>query len=146
VATNLTTTTYNWNSSLFRNCTSGSLTVIASDGVNDGFAKSDSLKLNNNTEITETRESSYDLEQNYPNPFSYHTTIGFTIPNPGHVILRIYDILGNEISVLLNKELPEGRHTAEWNAEGSSPGIYFYQLRCGDFTATKKLMMKENRY
>jgi photosystem II stability/assembly factor-like uncharacterized protein len=93
------------------------------------------------------------LEQNYPNPFNPSTKIKFTIPNveTRHasslqmVILKVYDVLGNEITTLVNEELSPGEYEVTFNVGTSldlslSSGIYFYTLRAGDFIQTKKMI------
>lgn len=85
----------------------------------------------------------YRLYQNYPNPFNPVTTITFYVPlgRQNAVDLRIYNILGKEISVLTNKKLSEGKHEIIFDASNLSSGIYFYQLRSGNFIDTKKMIL-----
>jgi hypothetical protein len=83
----------------------------------------------------------YWLGQNYPNPFNPSTAIAFSLPRAGHVTLKVYDILGKEIATLVNQHLTAGRHEATWEARGVESGVYFYQLRAGEFVATKKLIL-----
>jgi hypothetical protein len=80
------------------------------------------------------------LEQNYPNPFNPSTVISYQIPKASHVLLKIYDVLGREISTLINKEQVPGNYKVEIKGQISS-GIYFYRLTTGDFSQTKKMMM-----
>ena len=81
------------------------------------------------------------LYQNYPNPFNPFTTIQYSIPNTSNVTLKVYDILGNEIAILVNEEKPTGFYELTWNAENLPSGIYFYQLRAGDIVETKKMII-----
>ena len=85
------------------------------------------------------------LFQNYPNPFNPTTTIEYQIPlNVGtqnFVSLRVYDLLGREVETLVNEQKPAGRYTQQWNAERLSSGIYFYRLRTGVFSETKKMIL-----
>ncbi len=83
----------------------------------------------------------YKLNQNYPNPFNPTTTITFKIPASSFVSLKIYDTLGNEISTLISNKLNAGTYTINWNANGLSSGIYFYQMTTDNFTDTKKLVL-----
>lgn len=83
----------------------------------------------------------YQLFQNYPNPFNPTTTISFSLPTKSFVSLKIFDALGRELSTLVNEELSAGNQTRQWNAENVSSGIYFYQLKAGSFTETKKLLL-----
>jgi len=81
----------------------------------------------------------YLLSQNYPNPFNPSTTIAFSVPKETHVTLRIYDILGREITTLVNEKLQAGSYSKVWNATGYSSGVYFYRIEAGEFTETKKI-------
>jgi hypothetical protein len=83
----------------------------------------------------------YSLEQNYPNPFNPGTKIAFQIPESGNVSLKIYDVLGNEITSLLNEEKDPGKYEIDFNASHLSSGIYFYTLRTGTFINTKKMIL-----
>jgi photosystem II stability/assembly factor-like uncharacterized protein len=83
----------------------------------------------------------YSLLQNYPNPFNPVTKIKFSIPGPGLALLKIYDVLGKEISTLVNEELKPGTYEAGWNASNNPSGIYFYKLTSGDFTQTRKMIL-----
>jgi hypothetical protein len=101
-------------------------------------------------EITSTKErpvtiSSYQLYQNYPNPFNPATTINYQIPKTGFVTLKVYDILGKEIATLVNEQKTQGRYSVKFDASsaagGLASGVYFYQLRAGDFIQTKKMIL-----
>ena len=81
------------------------------------------------------------LEQNYPNPFNPTTTINYSVPEDGIVTLKIYDLLGNEVKYLVDEEQVAGYYQVEFNAEGLSSGIYFYNLTSGNFMDTKKLIL-----
>ena len=97
----------------------------------------------------------FKLFQNYPNPFNPSTKIKFTIPtsplNPSpyqgegqrerFITLIVYDVLGNEIAILVNEEKPTGSYEVEFNASSLPSGVYFYQLRSGDFTQSKKMIL-----
>jgi len=83
----------------------------------------------------------YNLSQNYPNPFNPKTLIEFSIPKSGNVKIAVFDILGREVSVLVNDFLTAGSYTVDFDASNFSSGVYFYSLRSGDFTATKKMML-----
>jgi hypothetical protein len=83
----------------------------------------------------------YALEQNYPNPFNPTTTINYQLPEKGHANLRVYDILGNLVTTLLDEELNPGYYSVTWDASGLASGIYFYRLNSGSFVSTKKLIL-----
>ncbi len=81
------------------------------------------------------------LKQNYPNPFNPSTKIEFSIQDFGFVSLKVYDILGNEVTTLVNSEKPIGVYEVEWNATGLPSGVYFYQLKTEGFVETKKMIL-----
>lgn len=83
----------------------------------------------------------YELLQNYPNPFNPTTTIGYSIPQRSFVQLKIYDILGNEMSSLINEEMPKGSYKIKFNASFLKSGIYFYRLQTENYKKTKKLIL-----
>jgi len=83
----------------------------------------------------------FNLFQNYPNPFNPSTIISYQIPEQQLVTLKIYDILGNEIAVLVNEEKPVGNYEVEFDGRGLTSGVYFYQLRAGSFIQTKKMIL-----
>jgi hypothetical protein len=81
------------------------------------------------------------LSQNYPNPFNPNTTFRYSIPQTSNVVIKVFDVLGNEIETLVNEEKPVGTYEITWNATNLSSGIYFYQLRAGSFVETKKMIL-----
>ncbi len=95
------------------------------------------------TDIEEDRQIAlnFKLLQNYPNPFNPTTTISYVLSNSGFVQLKLYDMLGSEVAVLVNKEQLPGNYKVEFNAPNLSSGIYFYKLQSGNFSMTKKLIL-----
>jgi len=97
----------------------------------------------------ELNPTSFSLYQNYPNPFNPSTIIGYRTQNPGLVIIKVYDVLGNEVATLVNEEKAAGTYEVEFSrglinqsaGGGLSSGVYFYQLRAGSYTATKKMLI-----
>ena len=95
----------------------------------------------------ESIPNQFALHQNYPNPFNPSTQISFDIPEGGeYIMLNIYNILGQNVSTLVNGVMNPGRYTMDWNAtdEIGNPvasGIYFYELRSESFTARKKMLL-----
>ncbi|MCC6864911.1 MAG: T9SS type A sorting domain-containing protein [Ignavibacteria bacterium] len=83
----------------------------------------------------------FSLSQNYPNPFNPNTKINFSIPKSEYVSLRVYDMLGREVSVLVNGQLSQGEYQADFNAKGLSSGMYYYSLRAGDYVDVKKMVL-----
>ncbi len=81
----------------------------------------------------------YHLEQNYPNPFNPSTVISYELPVKGHVTLKVYDIIGNEIETLVNQEESAGIYRVRFNASQFASGIYFYKLQTNNYVQTRKL-------
>ncbi len=85
--------------------------------------------------------NSYTLYQNYPNPFNPETKIKFDVPKSGDVKLIIYDMLGREVSALVNERLNPGTYEVEWNANNYTSGVYYYKITSGDYTDSKKMVL-----
>ena len=85
--------------------------------------------------------NTFSLEQNYPNPFNPSTVISYQVPVSGNVILKVYDVLGNEITTLVDEYIPAGRYEVEFNASTLPSGVYFYQLEAVDYVNTKKMIL-----
>ena len=83
----------------------------------------------------------FQLSQNYPNPFNPSTTIRWQLPETGLVTLKIYDVLGREVTTLINEELSAGKHETVFNTSGFSSGSCFYQINVGKFINTKKMIL-----
>jgi archaellum component FlaG (FlaF/FlaG flagellin family) len=83
----------------------------------------------------------YSLNQNYPNPFNPNTIITYQIPESEFVRLKIYDVMGQEIAVLVNEEQIAGIYSVEFDASDLSSGIYFYTLTAGKFNKSIKMML-----
>jgi endoglucanase len=81
------------------------------------------------------------LKQNYPNPFNPSTSISYSLTKRQNVSLKIFDILGNEIMTLVNKEEPAGQYAVKFNADKRSSGVYIYRLRTESFMETKKMVL-----
>jgi ligand-binding sensor domain-containing protein len=83
----------------------------------------------------------FSLNQNYPNPFNPTTNFQFAIANCQFVTLKVYDLLGREVAVLVNEQKPAGRYSVTWDASRFASGIYFYRLQAGQFRETKRMML-----
>jgi hypothetical protein len=83
----------------------------------------------------------FSLNQNYPNPFNPSTTIRYGLPSRSHVILTVFNTLGQQVAQLVNEELELGYHEVQFNAANLSSGIYFYRLQSGSFVETKRLIL-----
>ena len=99
-----------------------------------------------NTFVTSAVPSEYDLLQNYPNPFNQGTTVQFDLPVLSHVNILVYNILGQQVTSLLDETRLAGRHTVHWDGTDCldrtvSTGIYLYRITAGDFVAARKMLL-----
>ena len=126
------------------------LNVLALGKDNNGFiyaGTEDGLWRRNLSEVTSIKEghhfipANYILEQNYPNPFNPNTKIKYTVPQTSQVQIKVFDVLGREIEILINGKKTSGTFELTWNAANLPSGVYFYQLRAGDFMQTKKMIL-----
>ena len=83
----------------------------------------------------------YILNDNYPNPFNPSTTISWQSPVGSWQTLKVYDVLGNEVATLVDEYKPAGKYEVEFNATELTSGVYFYQLKAGEFIQTKKMVL-----
>jgi len=96
------------------------------------------IKENDNNNIIPTH---FSLSQNYPNPFNPATKINYQIPHTGFVSLKVYDILGIEVTTLVNENKPAGSYEVEVNGNNLSSGVYFFQLQAVNVVLTKKMVV-----
>jgi photosystem II stability/assembly factor-like uncharacterized protein len=100
-----------------------------------------SFKYSEVIEVSCLQPDRYSLSQNYPNPFNPSTKIKFSIPEVSKVMLKLYNLLGEEVATLVNEEKVAGYYTVEFNASSLSSGVYFYKLQAGSFVETKKMVL-----
>jgi hypothetical protein len=81
------------------------------------------------------------LEQNYPNPFNPSTTITYRVPTAAYVQLRVYDVLGREVAMLLDNHIEPGTHQVTLDASSFSSGVYLYRLTTPEFTQAKAMLV-----
>ena len=107
----------------------------------DGFrifrTWSNVVGINNISEVAEN----FSLSQNYPNPFNPSTKIKFAVPNSSFVKLAVYDMLGREVSSLVNEQLQPGTYEYEFDAIGLNSGVYFYKISTEGFSEVKKMIL-----
>jgi len=92
-------------------------------------------------EISSTVPDNYSLSQNYPNPFNPTTMIRFSVKETGIVSLKVYNVLGQLVTTLVNEQKPAGTFEYSFDASNLSSGIYFYTIKAGDFSATRKMIL-----
>jgi carboxypeptidase T len=117
--------------------------VVSNDPSTSSVPLNVTLRVTHPTAVREDEPipTTFALLQNYPNPFNPSTTFSFDIPYPSFAVLTIYNILGQEVAVLVNEEMNPGRYRVTWDAIGLSSGVYVYKLQAGSFTDTKKLLL-----
>jgi len=92
-------------------------------------------------QVGNTLPDGFTLSQNFPNPFNPSTHIDFTLPASGSVSLKVYDLLGREMMTLVNEQKPAGTYRATFDASNLPSGTYFYVLRAGSFSESKKMLL-----
>lgn len=134
------------------NQTTGTGTLIGATGIKDiraiGYSIAQPTSVDDNIDLVPV---DFALAQNYPNPFNPSTTINFTVPNSAAVKLTVYNILGETVNVLINKEMQTGSYNVIWNADDFggrkvSSGVYFYELKASsadgkDFNQIRKMVL-----
>ena len=96
------------------------------------------------TRVVETRSlvpAQYALNQNFPNPFNPSTTIRYSVPTAGKVLMKVYNILGQEVTTLVNTHQSAGTYNVTFDASRLASGIYFYRISSGNFTQVKKMVL-----
>ncbi len=128
-------------------------TAVSADGVyldgNRDSTAGDAFVLNfrtvdNPTSVADKDGSmpdQYALLQNYPNPFNPTTAISYQLKAVSYVSLKVYDALGKEVAILVNRTESPGTYTVSFNASGLPSGVYFYRLNAGNYTATNKMVV-----
>ena len=95
----------------------------------------------NAVEVSVNGPLTFDLAQNYPNPFNPTTTITYSVPQSGKVKLAVYNLIGQEVAVLVNGAVSEGSHQVEFNAKSLPSGAYFYKLQGENSVSVKKMLL-----
>ena len=144
VQVGLTETNFTWETEYYPNSSSGTLSVIANDGINEGKATA-VVTVQGGTGIQEDQSEQvaeqFQLFQNYPNPFNPTTQIGFAVPHSENVIIQLFDIQGRFIQTLVNQDYDAGSHRIHLDASHLSAGMYVYKMQAGDFMDVKKLVV-----
>lgn len=101
----------------------------------------DCILIIDKKEAPATLDYAFRLGQNYPNPYNSNTTIDFTLPESTHVLLKIYDLAGNEVAVVADRDYSAGYHTVEFDAAQLAGGMYIYKIRTAAHTATRQMLI-----
>ncbi|MCU7490457.1 MAG: T9SS type A sorting domain-containing protein [Ignavibacteria bacterium] len=118
---------------------SGVVSTIAKIYSNGSSLKKNSFIEVNYSDVKPVVE--YGLSQNYPNPFNPSTVINYQIPKASKVTLKIYDMLGKEVTTLVNEYKEQGRYSVEFNASSLPSGTYIYEIRANGFEKSGKMML-----
>ncbi|MGA7159763.1 MAG: T9SS type A sorting domain-containing protein [Bacteroidota bacterium] len=92
-------------------------------------------------EIRNILPAQFELDQNYPNPFNPSTTIRYAVPTAGKVLIKIYNVLGQEVSTLVNTQQSAGTYNVTFDASRLASGMYFYRISSGNFVQVKKMLL-----
>lgn len=114
--------------------------IFASNEGTSSFRR-DLSEIININQISTVVPEGFSLSQNYPNPFNPATKINFSLPHKSRVSLKVFDITGKEIALLINEKLNSGTYEYSFNASSFSSGIYFYKLEAENFSETKRMML-----
>jgi hypothetical protein len=139
---------YQWQWTLGYNGWNISLQIAANDFY--GYLSSDEMYVDDYqvfegylvpVEVNAERQTTFSLSQNYPNPFNPRTKISWQTLLSSWQTLKVYDVLGNEVAVLVNEEKPAGSYEVEFNGVDLQSGVYFYKLAVNNFISTKKMIL-----
>jgi hypothetical protein len=146
-----TTKTKTWTTTvntawIYTNCDVGAFIYLVGNTLNyDSYVlqtkKDKIVNFPTGIENQTTEPLKYNLAQNYPNPFNPFTNIHFSVPKDGIVTLKVYDVLGNEVTTFSDGFMKAGEYNAEFDGSKLSSGVYFYKLIAGDFSSTKKMIL-----
>ncbi len=114
------------------------LTLNIQAGIGAGSSAEGPLPVE---EVVGAVPTEYLLEHNYPNPFNPSTVIAYSIPKASHVSIKVFDLLGNLITTLVNQYQEAGKFKVKFNADELSNGVYFYKIQSGSFTDIKKMLL-----
>jgi hypothetical protein len=132
------TNVYLWNTGISYNGNKMTIPVWQYNNQHDGvYGRPAIVDVNRSDEVT----TGFHLLQNYPNPFNPSTTITFSLEENGHTSLRVFDLLGREVTTLVNEVKPAGTYEVRWDATRFGTGVYYYRLSVSGITTTKKMLM-----
>ena len=116
--------------------------IIASDRQTGLYVLKTNFPLTGvSNEVSNIVPENYTLEQNFPNPFNPSTNLEFGIPELGYVSLKVYNASGKEVSTLVNEVKQPGNYSVKFNGANLTSGIYFYTIKAGEFSSTKKMLL-----
>ncbi len=121
----------------------GSYVIGVTDGIDTISSEAFNIRIVTGLEVLpgSNTPTAYNLSQNYPNPFNPSTQINFDLPKESHVVLKIYNALGQEVTTLVNRNMPTGSYKYQFNADNLPSGIYIYRLQAGSFNSVRKMVL-----
>ncbi len=119
------------------------IALTAPQNSRSSFVASYKVSANAVSNEIETEEivSEFELQQNYPNPFNPTTTIGFSVPKAGNVTINVFNSMGQQVRTVANRSFSSGKHTINFDASSLASGTYFYTIKSGQFTETRKMTL-----
>ncbi len=142
--TGLVPGSYSISSDLFGYSSSSTSTTSLDYNATPSTTESFTMTPDNVTSVEKNNSgviSDFSLEQNYPNPFNPTTIISYSLPFTSKVVLKVYNLLGQEVASLINSQQTAGVHQVVFDGSNLSSGVYFYHIQAGNFSATKKLIL-----
>ncbi|MCL5011882.1 MAG: T9SS type A sorting domain-containing protein [Patescibacteria group bacterium] len=118
-----------------------SIHVIRNDGTQTFVGSLGNASVITDVRTNDAIPTEFSLAQNYPNPFNPTTNIKFDLPKESNVILKVYNILGEEVATLVNKVMPAGQQVVTFNASQLASGMYIYRMEADNFVQVKKMML-----
>lgn len=115
--------------------------VVATNSNDNSISILDLSLINSSASDKSSNPFKYELLQNFPNPFNPNTKIKYSVPKIGFVNIKVYDVLGREITTLVNEVKPAGNYEVEFDGRNLSSGVYFYEMQAGSFIDTKKFIL-----
>jgi len=131
----------NIGSDLFLDLTFNNNYIFAGTSLNGSWRRPLSEVITDVLNLDDVGIKDFVLHQNFPNPFNPSTKIKYSIPQKSNVVIKVFDVLGNEMETLVNEEKEQGVHTVSFDASELSSGIYFYRIQAGSFIETKKMIL-----
>ena len=115
--------------------------VNKKDKIDFMITSADGIMMTKSFIFIYTPPKEFKLEQNYPNPFNPTTTIQYQLPTDARVTLKVYDILGSEVTTLVNEEQEAGYKEVQFTGSNIASGMYVYRIQVGEYVSTRKMML-----
>jgi hypothetical protein len=120
---------------------SGANTINPSGGIAEIVLAETDVQWSTSVQDAITRPAEFTLSQNYPNPFNPTTVINYQIPVSSHVLIKVFDVLGREVKIILNEVKEAGSHSISFDASALSSGVYFYKMSTSTFVQSRQMVL-----